>query len=68
MEKKCPFGNCQCTPDCALFIAPEDLNELVTARLSSLGVIDRKHGTCSLKTIALASGRYIFENTTTKRL
>ena len=68
MEKKCPFGNCQCTSECALFIAPEDLNELVAARLSSLGVFDRKKGICSLKTIALAGGRYIFEHTTTKRI
>ena len=42
MEKKCPFGNCQCTSECALFIAPDDLNELVVARLSSIGVLDRK--------------------------
>lgn len=68
MEKKCPFGNCQCTSECALFIAPDDLNELVVARLSSIGVLDRKNGICSLKSIALAGGRYIFENTTTKRL
>lgn len=68
MEKKCPFGNCQCTSECALFIAPDDLNELVVARLSSIGVLDKKKGICSLKSIALAGGRYIFENTTTKRL
>ena len=68
MEKKCPFGNCQCTSECALFIAPDDLNELVVARLSSIGVLDRKNGICSLKSIALAGGRNIFENTTTKRL
>ena len=69
MEKKCPFGNCTCTPDCALFISGDELNELMAARLSSLGVIDKKNGTCSLKTLALSGGRYIFEHTTTaKRL
>lgn len=69
MEKNCPFGNCKCTPECALFISGEELNELMAARLSSIGVIDKKNGSCSLKTLALAGGRYIFENTTTaKRL
>ena len=69
MEKNCPFGNCKCNKECALFISPDELNELVAARLSSLGIIDRKNGACSLKTLALSGGRYIFENTTTaKRL
>lgn len=69
MEKNCPFGNCKCSEECALFISPDELNELVAARLSALGVVDRKKGTCSLKTLALSGSRYIFENTTTaKRL
>ena len=69
MEKNCPFGNCKCSSECALFISGDELNELMAARLSSLGVIDKKNGGCSLKTLALAGGRYIFENTTTaKRL
>lgn len=65
--KTCPFKNQECTPECALFINPSDLNELLAARLSSLGVIDRENGMCSLKTLAMSSSRYIFENTTTKR-
>ncbi len=69
MEKNCPFGNVKCTSECALFVSPEELNELMAARLSSLGVIDRKNGSCSLKVLALSGGRFIFENTTTaKRL
>lgn len=65
--KSCPFNQETCTSDCALFIDANDLNELLAARLSSLGVIDRENGMCSLKTIAMSSGRYIFENTSTKR-
>ena len=69
MEKNCPFGNNKCTNECALFISGEELNELMSARLSSLGVIDRKNGSCSLKVLAMSGGRFIFENTTTaKRL
>jgi len=69
MEKKCPFGNSMCSEECALFISGDELNELMAARLSSLGVINKKTGSCALKTLALAGGRYIFENTTTaKRL
>jgi hypothetical protein len=64
--KNCPFNNKNCDSRCALFIATEDLNELLAARLASLGVLDKK-GTCSLKTIAMSAGRYIFENTSTKR-
>jgi len=65
--KNCPFNQGSCTSDCALFIDPNDLNELLAARLASLGVIDKEYGVCSLKTIAMSSGRYIFENTSTKR-
>ena len=69
MEKNCPFGNGKCNSECALFISADELNELMAARLSSIGVIDKKNGTCSLKTLAMAGGRYIFENTTiAKRL
>lgn len=66
-NKKCPFNRDECTSECALFIDPADLNELLAARLSSLGVINKEYGMCSLKTIAMSSGRYIFENTLTKR-
>ena len=69
MEKSCPFGNGKCTSECALFISGDELNELMAARLSSIGVLDKKNGSCSLKLLALSGGRFIFENTTTaKRL
>lgn len=69
MVKKCPFTQGDCTPDCSLFIATEDLNEFVAARLGSLGVVDKKNnGSCSLKMLAMSGGRYIFENTAAKRL
>lgn len=64
--KNCPFNQGICSSECALFINPDDLNELLSARLASLGVID-KGGVCSLKTLAMSSGRFIFENTSTKR-
>lgn len=64
--KKCPFNHDECTKDCALFIAPEDLNELVSARLNSIGVYDKENGLCSLKNLALASSRHIFEKTATR--
>ncbi len=65
--KNCPFNHGECTSDCALFIDTNDLNELLAARLASLGVLDRDNGVCSLKTLAMSAGRYIFENTSTKR-
>lgn len=65
--KTCPFNNEVCTNACALFIDIEDLNELLAARLASLGVLERENGVCSLKTIAMSAGRFIFENTSTKR-
>jgi len=65
--KHCPFNHGECNSDCALFIDNTDLNELLVARLSSLGVLNKEVGCCSLKTLAMSSGRYIFENTTTKR-
>ena len=66
-EKKCPFNNNICDSSCALFINPEDLNELLLNRLASLGVLDRSYGVCSLKTLAMSNARSIFENTTTRR-
>ena len=65
--KKCPFNHDECTAECALFVDGADLNELFAARLASLGVLDKENGVCSLKTIAMSAGRYIFENTSTKR-
>lgn len=67
MGKNCPFGNDECNAECSLYVNFEDLNELVATRLSSLGVVDRTSGTCSLKMLAMSSGRYIFEHTITKR-
>ncbi len=65
--KKCPFSQRECTIECALFIDASDLNELLAARLASLGILDKENGICSLKTLAMSAGRYIFENTSTKR-
>ncbi len=64
--KKCPFNQDTCNDECALFISPDELNELVTSKLISIGVMG-KNGLCSLKTAALSANRYIFENTITKR-
>ena len=61
MAKKCPFSFDECNKDCALFIAPTDLNELVAARLTSIGVYDKQNGMCSLKNYALAKSRVVFE-------
>ena len=67
MEKTCPFSaNKLCDATCPLFVAPNDLNEFVTARLTSIGVMDRKNGLCSLKMLALSQSRMIFENTNTR--
>lgn len=59
--KKCPFNFDECTPECALFIAPSDINEFVSNRLTSIGVFDRENGMCSFKHKALAKSREVFE-------
>ncbi len=65
--KTCPFSeNKVCNETCPLYISPEELNEFVVARLSSIGVLDRASGECSLKMLALSQGRAIFENTNTR--
>ncbi len=65
--KTCPFSeNKVCNDTCPLFISPEELNEFVVARLSSIGVIDRAQGECSLKMLALSQSRVVFENTNTR--
>ena len=67
MTKTCPFGNGRtCDMTCPLYISPNDLNEFVTARLGSIGVIGRNEGECSLRMIALSQSRMIFENTNTR--
>ena len=67
MTKTCPFtAGKECNSDCPLFIAPNDLNEFVSARLNSIGIIDRQNGSCSLKVLALSQSRMVFENTNTR--
>ena len=67
MVKTCHFSsNRECNAECPLFVSPEDLNEFVSARLCSIGVLDRKNGYCSLKMLALSQSRMIFENTNTR--
>ena len=67
MEKTCPFSSeRKCNESCPLYISPADLNEFVLARLSSIGVMDRKFGECSLKMLALSQSRVVFENTNTR--
>ena len=63
MSKKCPFNREECNEECALFIAPEELNETVRNKLASIGLIGRQIGICSFKHSALCMGRQIFENT-----
>ena len=60
--KNCPFKNSPCDDTCGLFIKKEELNELVFNRLKAIGVT-QEGGICSLKHLALAKGREIFENT-----
>lgn len=65
--KICPFtAERECNDTCPLFIKPDDLNEFVTARLSSIGVLSRTEGECSLRMLALSQSRMIFENTNTR--
>lgn len=61
--KICPFGERECTSDCALYIDPNELNETVKNKLASVGIIEREEGICSLKNMALNMSRYTFENT-----
>lgn len=67
MSKTCPFTNSkECNSECPLFISPEDISEFMSARLCSIGVLDKKNGNCSLKVLALSQSRMIFENTNTR--
>lgn len=62
--KNCPFKNTVCDSTCALFISNDELNEMVANRLKSIGVLTHNQGgICSLKNMALAQSRFIFENT-----
>lgn len=67
MTKTCPFSETKiCNNDCPLYISPNDLNEFVTAKLSSIGVLSRTEGECSLKLLALSQSRMVFEKTNTR--
>ncbi len=69
MTKRCPFSQGECNSECSLFISLDDLNESFSNKLGSIGILDKKtSGSCSLKMLAMSSGRYIFENTATKKL
>ena len=62
--KTCPFKQQNCDDSCAMFISLNELNEMVANRLKAIGVITcDTQGICSLKNLALAQSRYIFENT-----
>lgn len=61
-KKNCPFNNNKCDSSCALYVAPEELNETVRNKLASIGVIDRKKGICAFKNVSLCMSRHIFEN------
>lgn len=63
----CPFSEKkECNSECPIFISPDSLNEFVVARLSSIGVMERTKGMCSLRMLALSQSRAIFENTKTR--
>ena len=66
MNKVCPFTDKSCIPECALYISTDELNETVKNRLHSIGVVSM-YGDCSLKNLALAEMRKIFENTGVSR-
>lgn len=57
----CPFNSGECSSNCALYINPAELNEVVRNKLASVGVIDREKGLCSLKNISMCLNRQVFE-------
>lgn len=59
--KSCPFNHEECTKDCALYIDPDELNEVVRNKLASIGVIQRGQGICSLKNLSLCVNRILYE-------
>ena len=62
--KNCPFKNESCSCECGLYIKASELNEMVANRLRAIGVISHEQdGICSIKNMALAQSRFIFENT-----
>lgn len=61
--KTCPFKHEKCTSDCALFVDPGELNEVVRNKLASVGVIKREEGVCAFKNMSLSMMRELFERT-----
>ncbi len=65
MENKkthsCPFKHEECTRECALYIDPDELNEVVKNKLASVGVIDRGKGICAFKNLSLCVNRILYE-------
>lgn len=57
----CPFNPGECKPTCALYINPEELNEIVRNKLASVGVLNREKGCCSFKNISMCLNRQVFE-------
>lgn len=67
MNKLCPFNkDNECNDNCSLYISPNELNDFVVSKLSSIGIMNREHGSCSLKILALSQSRVVFENTNTR--
>lgn len=58
----CPFNGKQCSRECAMFIDPQDLNEVMRNKLASIGVLCRDRGICSLKNLALCMDRVLYED------
>lgn len=59
--KTCPFNTKACSADCALYVDPAELNEVVRNKLASIGVIKRDKGICALKNLSLGLNRIVFE-------
>ena len=57
----CPFNSGECSSNCALYIDPSELNEVVRNKLASVGVMDREKGLCSFKNISMCLNRQVFE-------
>jgi len=57
----CPFNSGECGPNCALYVSPDELNEIVRNKLASVGVINREKGFCSFKNISMCLNREVFE-------
>lgn len=57
----CPFNSGECSSSCALYISPDELNEVVRNKLASVGVVNREKGVCSFKNISMCLNRQVFE-------